>query len=566
MHYLFVWICFLSSLTWAQKNETPSASQLSWPEALQNSLLKIYSQHTTDSLYRPYYISVRMHDTAQSTLLYMRGRLVDSISTQHKVFSSQSRIGNPSSDFSLEILEAGTLQNFGVEEIPNLLTPSQAAPLLEQAIEWGLRDTKEQYKKIQIEQLHRIKDSKKGFDLSPYPQSKNNFNSQQITCSHKREALKTISPLLQQASAIIDSTWVYESIVRANSSVIHKYFSDTENRNIQSCDSLTIVVLSASTQVQNGQVLQQSRNISIDLNQIQNQYSELSQTILGSAQDLISTLSALKNATIAQPASAPTLLEGPAAAVLIHEILGHRLEAHRFKSDLDGQTFMHLLNRPILPKYISIWDMPLLQTWNGTRLNGYYLYDDQGIPAQNVELVKNGTLIDFLKNRHSIQNEWTSNGHGRGELSLLPVSRMGNLILKSAKTFTLKELKKQLLSLLKKSHKEYGFIVRDLSGGFTHTDRVNPQSFKLKAEVVLKVYAHGKEEIIRGLDVAGSPQNVFNQIIAVGNEASLFNGFCGAESGWVPVSAISPALLLKNLDFELQELNHDSPPFVPKPN
>ena len=45
---------------------------------------------------------------------------------------------------------------------------------------------------------------------------------------------------------------------------------------------------------------------------------------------------------------------------------------------------------------------------------------------------------------------------------------------------------------------------------------------------------------MRGVDLIGTPLIAFSKITAADDEVGVFNGICGAESGWVPVSAISP--------------------------
>ena len=123
-----------------------------------------------------------------------------------------------------------------------------------------------------------------------------------------------------------------------------------------------------------------------------------------------------------------------------------------------------------------------------------------------------------------------------------------------------------LLAEIKRQGKPYGFIVEDLSGGFTMTDTGMPQVFKLEPKYVYRVYPDGRKEIIRGADLVGTPLVSFAQILAAANDDDIFNGSCGAESGWVPVSAIAPRVLFKTLEFEHTAKSAVKPPVLPPPS
>ncbi|MGH9814755.1 MAG: metallopeptidase TldD-related protein, partial [Candidatus Acidiferrales bacterium] len=80
------------------------------------------------------------------------------------------------------------------------------------------------------------------------------------------------------------------------------------------------------------------------------------------------------------------------------------------------------------------------------------------------------------------------------------------------------------------------------------------------------VYADGRpDELVRGVDVAGTPLASLNKIIATGNKPEVFNAYCGAESGSVPVSAVAPAILVSELEIQKKETSTDRPPILPHP-
>src|SRR6185312_4873917 len=100
----------------------------------------------------------------------------------------------------------------------------------------------------------------------------------------------------------------------------------------------------------------------------------------------------LRSAPITEPYNGPAILSGRASAVFFHEVLGHRLEGQRQRGDEEGQTFTKMVGKQILPTFISVADDPTLATFDGTSLSGHYDYDDEGRPAERVELIKDGVL------------------------------------------------------------------------------------------------------------------------------------------------------------------------------
>jgi predicted Zn-dependent protease len=281
---------------------------------------------------------------------------------------------------------------------------------------------------------------------------------------------------------------------------------------------------------------------------------------------VIDQLYQLHKASITEPYIGPAILTGKASAVFFHEIFGHRVEGHRQKNDDEGQTFTKQLNEKILPDFISVYDDPTIQQYASTDLNGYYKYDDEGIKSQRVTIVENGILKNFLMSRSPIENFQNSNGHGRRSAGNKAVSRQGNLIVESSKKYSFDELKKLLVQECKKQNKPFGLLFDDNQGGFTMTGRRSPNAFKVIPVIVYKIYTDGRQdELIRGVDIIGTPLTCFSKIIATSNRSQIFNGFCGAESGYVPVSAISPDILVSEIEIQKKEKGTDKPPILQPP-
>jgi TldD protein len=277
-------------------------------------------------------------------------------------------------------------------------------------------------------------------------------------------------------------------------------------------------------------------------------------------------LEGLVAAPINEPSVGPALLTGRAAAVFFHEVFGHRDEGHRQKDVSEGQTFAKKVDQQILPDFLSIVDDTTMPKLGSTDLLGFYEYDDEGVKAHRVVLVDHGVLKNFEMSRSPLVGFPHSNGHGRRQLGASPVSRQGNLIVESSKQVTNAELRVKLIELIKQQHKEFGLLIDDIAGGFTFTGRGQPQAFQVLPLVVYKVFADGRpDQLVRGVDIVGTPLASLTKIVATGDTTEVFNGYCGAESGSVPVSAASPAILTTELEVQKKESSTDRPPILPAP-
>ncbi len=288
--------------------------------------------------------------------------------------------------------------------------------------------------------------------------------------------------------------------------------------------------------------------------------------VLAEGQVLRKELEALVAAPLVEPYAGPALLTGRATAVFFHEVFGHRAEGFRQKDINEGQTFARKVGEPILPKFLSIYDDPTQRTLGKDILIGFYPFDDEGTPSERVTLVDHGVLRNFEMSRQPLTGFPISNGHGRRQIGAQPVSRQGNLIVQSNLTVSNAELRRKLIEEIKRQGKPFGLLIDDIAGGFTFTGRGQPQAFQVQPLVVYKVYADGRpDELVRGVDIVGTPLVSLTKIVATGDTMETFNGYCGAESGSVPVSASAPAILITEMEVQKKETSTDKPPILPPP-
>jgi TldD protein len=336
----------------------------------------------------------------------------------------------------------------------------------------------------------------------------------------------------------------------------------SEGSAIETPSATTRLIMEAQTRADDGMELLRVETFQAPSASSLPSESDLTAKIAKMADDL----KALKNAPVAEPYDGPALLSGRAAAVFFHEVLGHRLEGHRQRDEEEGQTFTKKVGQEVLPKFLSVTDDPTVHELAGMKLAGSYDFDNEGIPAKRVEVIKDGILRNFLLSRMPIKDFSQSNGHGRSQPGLMPTGRQGNLIVTSTQNVPEAEMRQKLIEEVKKQNKPYGLYFDDIQGGFTLTTRSLPQAFQVLPVIVYKVYADGRpDELVRGVDIVGTPLAALTRILLTGDQQHVFNGVCGAESGQVPVSAVAPAMLFSEMEVQKRQHSHDRPPILPAP-
>ncbi|MFT3789847.1 MAG: metallopeptidase TldD-related protein [Rudaea sp.] len=289
-------------------------------------------------------------------------------------------------------------------------------------------------------------------------------------------------------------------------------------------------------------------------------------TVLAAVEKLMADLKALRDAPVIPAYEGPAILDNRAAGVFFHEVVGHRLEAHRLRDENDAQTFKKKLGERILPESISIAFDPTRAEFAGQALMGGYAADDEGVRARPVAVVQHGVLKNFLLGRTPVDGFAHSNGHGRSQSGFRPVSRQSNMIVDVENPIDYDALKKKLLAEIAEQGKPWGLIIRDLDGGFTETARAGTGGAKLLPTMVYRLYPDGREELVRGVDLVGTPLTLLAELEAGDGRFGVFHGWCGAESGFVPVSTVAPDLLIRRVEVQRKPKSQDRPPILPAPD
>ena len=359
---------------------------------------------------------------------------------------------------------------------------------------------------------------------------------------------------------------VYPEILNSGVSVMgqreSKYFVNTDGTKLEHGRQFARVSISARAKHTDGMDLIATETFEADTIQRLPKDAVIKTAIDKAAADLLGLLKAPET----EPFVGPAILSGGASGVFFHEIFGHRIEGHRQKDEAEGQTFTRSVGKSVLPEFLSVIFDPTKHRLADTDLYGWYDYDDEGVKGRPVTLVEKGILKTFLLSRSPIQGFPASNGHGRRQAGAEIVSRQSNLIVESSKKVPEKQLRQMLIDEVKRQNKPYGLYFEKVTGGYTTTGRAGLQAFTVMPLMVYRVYTDGRaDELVRGVDIVGTPLASFAKIMATSDAPRVFNGYCGAESGTVPVSAISPALLVSEIEVQKKNRARDLRPLLSRP-
>ncbi len=507
-----------------------------------------------------YFLAYHVTDTERFTLSAAYGALVNRDHTRRRVLDVNLRVGSYELDNTREI-RGGFGFDFNFNQSPELpLDDDEKAirTVIWNATDRSYKSALEQYTKVKTNMEVMVEQDDTSADFS-------RERAQEFIGPTVAEVVDTAlwRLRLQEYSAVFkDYPFVQESSVELDVTNDNRYFVSSEGHRIQTGQSYARLFIRCEGTAADGMRI--SRFESFDAASPNALPADA--VIASASMRLIGELEALLNAPLAEPYIGPAILVNRATGVYFHEIFGHRIEGHRQKSEFEGQTFAKKVNEKILPDFLDVIDDPTQGDFNGTSLRGHYLYDDEGVKTAPVQLVDDGVLKTFLMSRSPVAGFTQSNGHGRKQAGMDAVSRQGNLMVRSSKEFSFDQLVVMLKEECRKQNKPYGLIFNDISGGFTTTSRFGPQSYKVIPLLVYKCYTDDRPlEPIRGVDIVGTPLSSFARIIATGNDYDIFNGTCGAESGWVPVSAIAPSVLVSELEVEKKFKEQEKPPILPPP-
>jgi predicted Zn-dependent protease len=504
----------------------------------------------------PYFLSYSVSDASAVMIRAQYGALSGSMANHERVADVQIRLGEPKLDNT-----HGNHRGTAVNSVQLPLTDDREALArsLWMATNNGYGSALDNYLRVKTEAEVRAREEDNSPDFSQ--------EAAQVSIAKPAPQLTVDKAAWEARVRLLSKVFrefpdVYQNVVMLTAQNETDYFASSEGSRVVAPHLQARLVAFAVTRAEDGMDMFRAQTFEAETVDGLPAEAEMEAAM----REMGKSLEALRKAPVTEPFDGPVILSGRAAAVFFHEVLGHRLEGQRQRGDEEGQTFTKEVGKAVLPPFLSVSDDPTQTTFGKTWLSGNYTFDDEGQKARRVDLIQDGILKTFLMSRLPIASFSSSNGHGRAQTGRMPTGRQGNLIVTSTKTVTDAELRKQLVEEAKKQGKPYGLYFEDISSGFAVTQRSSPQAFSVIPLVVWRVYADGRpDELVRGVSIVGTPLAAMKRIVATSDTSEVFNGECGAESGTVPVSAVSPAMLLSEMETQKQEQGTARPPILPIP-
>ncbi len=533
-------------------------------QTLKDELNREYQQLRQQPV-KPYFMSLRVNDFHKVSLQSNMGVMVTEDIQKGRTLTPQIRVGNPKLD-NFKLITQGAANQQGREIAPWVL-PMNDSDI--DGIKAGIWSEVRRrydfavnvYRETQAKVSTNVADEDTAacFSMAPVEQ----YYEQPLTSEQKRIDIEQWRDRLNKVSAVMTACPELQSgSALLNFEVTRQYIVNTEGTCVVQNRISARVLLTAQGMASDGMMLPVSYDYyATSLDKLPDV-----EVMIEKAKELVQRVRALMNAPVANPYTGPAILSGPASGVFFHEIFGHRLEAHRLKSG--GETFRNMVGKNVLPTDFSVFCDPTLTDYRGKELNGHYIYDSEGVRSRRVDNIKNGVLNEFLLSRVPMDGFPKSNGHGRASEGHDAVSRQSSLIVETTNPQTEEVLRKMLREEAKKQGKEYGYYFLTVTGGFTTTGQGNTMnSFNVSPIEVFRVYVDGRpDELVRGVDLIGTPLSMFSHIAAAGNDPTLFTGSCGAESGWVPVACVSPQIFVTQIETQRRKKAQQTPQILPVPS
>ncbi|MBI4051835.1 MAG: TldD/PmbA family protein [Elusimicrobia bacterium] len=526
-------------------------------KAMKEEMSRSLSKLNLDQFVPPYFLTYRLSHHQELSLGASYGSLYRRNFTHQKILYVEARYGN----YALDNVDRGFNGESGYAPLDG------AVPALKQAL-WDLTDSA--YKQAVSGYLG--KKARKATELEKesledFAKEKSRTHPQKILPPPPLpQNIDALEQTLKEVSlAFGNHPEIHDSYVVANLKWSQRYLLTSEGTQLVLPyeNAPHTLSMAASARAKDGMLIESSHQwVAKEVQDLPSQ-AELIKEAEKISRDIIQ----LHQAEIQSPYAAPAILDSDFTGTFFHEAIGHRLEGQRQRDEEEAQTFKDLVGHKIIPEFLSVVDDPSMKEFKGTPLHGHYLYDAEGIPSRKVVLIEKGVLKNFLMSRRPIKGFSQSNGHGRADSSKHPVGRMANLVILADHPIPLPKLKELLLKECQLRNKPYGFIIRGSVGGDNPTQKTSPQTLRVKAKMVYRVDAKtGKETLVRGVEMVGTPLVVINKIIAAGEDLELANSYtCGAESGWVPVNQIAPSVLVSEIELQRMEENRKRPPLLPSP-
>jgi predicted Zn-dependent protease len=509
-------------------------------EALLTELDRSVAQLKMDQVQAPYYIEYRVSDVDDFDAEAAFGAIRESNRSQFRVLRVVVRIGDYKQDSYYS-------QGVGAASI----LPLDNDPIALRRQIWLLTD--EAYKSAADAYSEKLAALKQfTADAAPI----DDFAKAPVLSSvGETVKLKVDRPswdkTLEEATNLYKQYPEVQTVTaEARFSAINEYFVNSEGTIVRQGRTTATVTLGGSTQADDGTRLGRSPFWT----EARPEDLPSHDALLQESKKMLDTLCALRQAPIVEESyRGPVLFAPDAATDVMAGLVGSNVVGRKPQLGRPNRTtgaFANSYKTRVLPRFVTVVDDPTLGVFDGKKLVGSYDVDSEGVKAQPVTLVDDGTLQNYLVGRQPLRDFPDSNGHGRATPGGAPTPSLGVFMVKSSEPESPKALNEKLRQLAAAADKPYGYRVDTLGPGNA-------------PRLLYRVYVKdGHEELVRGavfneLDVRA----LRNDLAAVGNDPEVSNRASGT-----PQTIICPSLLFDELEVRRADTTKEKLPEYPAPD
>lgn len=545
---------------------------------------------------RPYHISYKVTEVDVNDVAASLGQTTSKRNRHFVNLEVRVRVGDKSFDNgNFVVADAAEYDGTGIATFP--LEPT---PRIAKRAAWNATDTafKKALIQLRAKQEARKAGTIRASDVPAWTDEKPLVSEDPVLVP----PLETLDELEARAKALSavfrDQPELRESRVAVTSYLERRWYLTTEGTAVTDTRRASGVVIAASGQATDGQLLHnyllRYGHTAKDLPSDKDLEAE--------SKKLAESVVQLAKAPVIDRYSGPVLFEGEGAVGLVRATLAPNLGGTPVPEGLSpqeakqfGGAFTDKVGLRVLSPNLSIIDDPTAKDGGGHALIGGYKIDDEGVPAQRVEVIHDGTLKTLLTTRTPSAKGQTSNGHARrlaeggayhgSATNLFVVGRGG---------VSRKALEQRLVAAAGAEGLKYGLVIKKLDDAavtgapeFTRRELVQmiksaDQQLPPPAVLAYRVYPSGKQELVRGVQLAEVPVRAWKDVLGVSSELTVYNFLAATESqlqlrltggtddGFVPSGGIesgiiTPDLLLKEIDVTGSTAGQRPTPVVPRP-
>jgi hypothetical protein len=530
-----------------------------------------------EDLAQPYFIQYAVDDTRTHRITATFGALVRSDQDHSRVLHSLIRVGNHDLDNSNFAGQRGGGRRAVSASIELPLDDSY--PALRQAI-W--RATDYQYKDA-VETLTQKRAYMKDRNIQDRPRDFTKTDSVSVIKDRVNLSLEraTWEDYVRRLSARFrEFGHIQDADISLVAETETRYLVNSEGSRMRSGRTEAVLRITAEAQADDGERLTDHLAYCAATPQ---QLPPLAEVMTDVGQ-MADRLAAAIRAPVLEDYTGPVLIDGLAAAQFFRQLVargvagqadpvGSSRRATQGTDDLESR-----LGKRILPPTFQIYDDPRNATFKEAFLCGHYDFDDEGVPAQRVNLVVDGKLEGMVMSRAPTKQFAQSNGHGRRNGGEAPRSAMGCLYIESAKGESPADLKKELREAAEAEGLKFGLRITSLQnraastaqtfggrGGFGRGGGAPGVTRTIGDPITIyKVYvADGHEEPVRGCEFNSVDVRSLRKIIAAGNVPVIHNSTGGSSP---PSSVIAPAVLFEELELSRIKRETEKKPIIEAPH